>query len=145
DATVVKKLESAGAVLCAKLSLGELAMGDIWFGGQTRCPWNETEGSGGSSAGPAAAVAAGCVPFAIGSETMGSIISPCITNGVVGLRPTYGRVSRYGAMPLAPTMDKLGPITRGVEDAAMGPAPMHGPDDLDATALPGIPFNWDAS
>jgi Asp-tRNA(Asn)/Glu-tRNA(Gln) amidotransferase A subunit family amidase len=144
DATVIKTLEAAGAVLCAKLSLGELAMGDVWFGGQTRCPWNEKEGSGGSSAGPAATVAAGCVPFAIGSETMGSIVLPCMTNGVVGLRPTYGRVSRYGAMPLAPTMDKLGPMTRGVEDAAMVLAAIHGPDDLDSTAAAGIPFNWDA-
>src|SRR5439155_22911043 len=143
DATVVKKLEDAGAVLCAKLSLGELAMGDIWFAGETRCPWDERQGSSGSSAGPAAAVAAGCVAFAIGSETLGSIISPCMTNGVVGLRPTYGRVSRYGAMPLAPTMDKLGPITRGVEDAAMVLSAIHGPDDLDPAAVAGIPFQWD--
>jgi Asp-tRNA(Asn)/Glu-tRNA(Gln) amidotransferase A subunit family amidase len=143
DATVVKKLEDAGAVLCAKLSLGELAMGDVWFGGQTKCPWDETKGSSGSSAGPAACVAAGCVGFSIGSETMGSIVSPCITNGVVGLRPTYGRVSRYGAMPLSPTMDKLGPITRSVEDAAMVLAAIHGPDDLDPTAVGDVPFVWE--
>jgi Asp-tRNA(Asn)/Glu-tRNA(Gln) amidotransferase A subunit family amidase len=130
-------------VLCAKLSLGELAMGDVWFGGQTRSPWNEKEGSSGSSAGPAACVAAGCVAFAIGSETMGSIVSPCMVNGVVGLRPTYGRVSRYGAMPLARTMDKLGPMCRGVEDCAMVLAAIHGPDELDPTAAAGVPFRWD--
>jgi len=119
DATVITKLEQAGAVLLAKLSLGELCMGDVWFGGRTRSPWNEKEGSSGSSAGPCAATAAGCVAFAIGSETMGSIISPCLVNKTTGLRPTYDRISRVGAFPLARTMDKLGPITRSVEDASM--------------------------
>jgi Asp-tRNA(Asn)/Glu-tRNA(Gln) amidotransferase A subunit family amidase len=143
DATVIKRLEDAGAVLCAKLSLGELAMGDVWFGGRTRSPWDQKQGSGGSSAGPAAAVAGGLVAFAIGSETMGSIVSPCMINGVVGLRPTYGRVSRYGAMPLARTMDKLGPMARGVEDCAMILSAIEGPDDLDPTAIGGIGFRWD--
>jgi Asp-tRNA(Asn)/Glu-tRNA(Gln) amidotransferase A subunit family amidase len=118
-------------------------MGDVWFGGRTRTPWDIKQGSGGSSAGPAAAVAGGLVAFAIGSETMGSIISPCMINGVVGLRPTYGRVSRYGAMPLARTMDKLGPMARGVEDCAMVLAAIEGPDDLDPTAIGGIGFRWD--
>jgi Asp-tRNA(Asn)/Glu-tRNA(Gln) amidotransferase A subunit family amidase len=145
DATVIKRLEAAGAVLCAKLSLGELAMGDVWFGGQTRTPWDPSKGSSGSSAGPAAAVAGGLVAFAIGSETMGSIVSPCMTNGVVGLRPTYGRVSRYGAMPLSRTMDKLGPMARGVEDCAMVLAAIEGPDDLDPSAIGGIGFRWDAT
>jgi Asp-tRNA(Asn)/Glu-tRNA(Gln) amidotransferase A subunit family amidase len=145
DATVVKRLEAAGAVLCAKLSMGELAMGDIWFGGQTKCPWDPSlkEGSGGSSAGPAATVAAGCVAFAIGSETMGSIVSPCMINGVTGLRPTYGRVSRYGAMALAPTLDKLGPITRSVEDGAMVLSAICGFDNLDASAARDVAFRWD--
>ena len=143
DATVIEKLDQAGAVLCAKLSLGELAMGDVWFGGQTRSPWNPKEGSGGSSAGPAAAVASGCLPFAIGSETLGSIISPCMTNGLSGLRPTYGRVSRYGAMPLSRTMDKLGPLARSVEDLAMVLSAIHGPDDRDPTAARDVPFRWD--
>lgn len=143
DATVIEKLANAGAVLVAKLSLGELAMGDVWFGGMTRTPWNEKEGSSGSSAGPAAATAAGCVAFSIGSETMGSIISPCLVNGTTGLRPTYGRVSRYGAMSLSRTMDKLGPITRTVEDCAMVLNAIHGPDDHDPTAIADTPFVWD--
>src|SRR5437762_7293478 len=119
DATCVKRLADAGAVLVAKLSLGELAMGDVWFGGKTRNPWKPTDGSSGSSAGPCSAVAAGLMGFAIGSETLGSIISPCVVNGTTGLRPTYGRISRYGAMPLCRTMDKLGPTARGSEDCAM--------------------------
>lgn len=127
DAATIEKLEQAGAVLCAKLSLGELAMGDVWFGGRTRSPWNEKDGSSGSSAGPCAATAAGCVAFAIGSETMGSIISPCLVNKTTGLRPTYDLVSRHGAFPLARTMDKLGPITRSVEDAAMVLSAIHDP------------------
>ena len=143
DATVIEKLEAAGAVLVAKLSLGELAMGDVWFGGMTRTPWNEKEGSSGSSAGPCAATAAGCVAFAIGSETLGSIISPCLVNGTTGLRPTYGRVSRYGAMSLSRTMDKLGPITRCVEDSAMVLNAIHGADDRDPTAIANVPFTWD--
>lgn len=134
DATVVKKLEEAGAVLLAKLSMGELAMGDVWFGGMTRCPWNTKEGSGGSSAGPAAATAAGLVGFALGTETMGSIVSPCMINGTTGLRPTYGRVSRHGAMPLARTLDKVGPICRGVEDCALV---------LSAIAEPEVAFRWE--
>ncbi|HZZ44184.1 MAG TPA: amidase [Tepidisphaeraceae bacterium] len=116
DAAVVQKLEAAGAVLCAKLSLGELCMGDTWYGGMTRCPWNPKEGSSGSSAGPCAGVAAGLVGFAIGSETLGSIVSPCMVNGTMGLRPTFGRVPGFGAMVLSNTMDKLGPIARSVED-----------------------------
>ena len=143
DATVVERLEAAGAVLCAKLSLGELAMGDVWFGGQTKNPWNTKQGSSGSSAGPCAAVAAGCVAFSIGSETMGSIVSPCMVNGTAGLRPTYGRISRYGAMALSRTMDKLGPIARNVEDLAMVLAIIHGPDDRDPTAASGIGFRWE--
>jgi Asp-tRNA(Asn)/Glu-tRNA(Gln) amidotransferase A subunit family amidase len=142
DATVVTKLEAAGAVHCAKLSLGELAMGDVWFKGLTRNPWNPKTGSSGSSAGPCAATAAGLVALAIGSETMGSIISPCMVNGTTGLRPTYGRVSRYGAMALSRTMDKLGPITRGVEDAALVLAAISGPDPRDPTAVD-LPYRWD--
>ena len=109
DATVVERLREAGAVLVAKLTLGALAQGDRWFGGRTNNPWNPQQGSSGSSAGPGSATAAGCVAFAIGTETRGSIISPSTVNGVVGLRPTYGRVSRYGAMALSNTMDKPGP------------------------------------
>lgn len=134
DADVVKRLDAAGAVLVAKLSLGELAMGDVWFGGKTRNPWKPTEGSSGSSAGPAAATAAGLVAFAIGSETLGSIVSPSITCGVTGLRTTYGAVSRRGAMPLARTMDKLGPMCRCVEDCALV---YHAIRDVDA------PFAWE--
>jgi Asp-tRNA(Asn)/Glu-tRNA(Gln) amidotransferase A subunit family amidase len=142
DATVIAKLDEAGAVLCAKLSLGELCMGDVWFGGTTRCPWEPKEGSSGSSAGPCATVAAGCVAIAIGTETHGSIISPCLTNGTTGLRPTYGRVSRYGAMPLARSMDKIGPIARSVEDCAMILHAIHGPDGRDSTAVD-APFRWE--
>jgi Asp-tRNA(Asn)/Glu-tRNA(Gln) amidotransferase A subunit family amidase len=143
DATVIQKLEQAGAVLLAKLSLGELAMGDVWFGGMTRNPWNAKEGSGGSSAGPGATVAAGLVGFAIGSETLGSIVSPCVNCGVSGLRPTWGRVSRFGAMPLCRSMDKLGPMARGVEDLAMILHTIHGADQKDMTAI-AAPFAWDA-
>lgn len=144
DAAVVERLERAGAVLVAKLSLGELAMGDVWFGGMTRNPWKTSEGSGGSSAGPGAAVAAGLVGFAIGSETLGSIVSPCVNCGVTGLRPTYGRVSRYGAMALCRTMDKLGPMARSVEDCAAVLHTIHGLDERDATAVD-VPFGWDGS
>jgi Asp-tRNA(Asn)/Glu-tRNA(Gln) amidotransferase A subunit family amidase len=144
DAGVVEKLEHAGAVLVAKLSLGELAMGDVWFGGMTRNPWNIEEGSGGSSAGPGAAVAAGLVPFAIGSETLGSIVSPCVNCGVTGLRPTYGRVSRFGAMPLCGSMDKLGPMARCVEDCAIILDAIHGSDGRDGTVVD-APFDWDMS
>jgi Asp-tRNA(Asn)/Glu-tRNA(Gln) amidotransferase A subunit family amidase len=133
DATVVRRLAEAGAVLVAKLSLGELAMGDVWFGGLTRNPWKPDTGSSGSSAGSAAAVAAGLVPFAIGTETLGSIVSPCCVCGTVGLRPTFGLLSRAGAMPLTPTMDKPGPICRSAEDAAAVLSALAGPDPLDLT------------
>ena len=119
DATVIQKLEAAGAVLCAKMTLGALAMGDVWFGGMTRNPWNPTSGSSGSSAGSAASVSAGLLPFAIGTETLGSIVSPSTVCGTTGLRPTFGRVSRHGAMALSWSMDKIGPITRSVEDCAL--------------------------
>ncbi len=140
-ATVARRLAEAGAVLVAKLALGELAMGDVWFGGQTRNPWNPAEGSSGSSAGPASATAAGLVGFAVGSETLGSIVSPCTRCGATGLRPTFGRVSRHGAMALSWTMDKLGPIARSVEDCALVFAAIHGADGIDPTAV-GRPFRW---
>jgi Asp-tRNA(Asn)/Glu-tRNA(Gln) amidotransferase A subunit family amidase len=143
DATVVKRLDEAGAVLVAKLTLGALAMGDKWFGGMTRNPWMLDQGSSGSSAGSAAAVAAGCVPFALGSETYGSISSPSTRCGTTGLRPTFGRVPRTGAMALSWTMDKLGPIARTVEDTALVLAAIHGPDGRDRTVRD-VPFNWDA-
>ncbi len=144
DATVVRRLDEAGAVLVAKLTLGELATGDLWFGGQTCSPWDVREGSSGSSAGPAAAVAAGLVGFAIGSETRGSILSPCTRCGASGLRPTFGLVSRHGAMALAWSMDKLGPICRAVEDCALVLAAIAGPDGRDETVLD-VPFGWDAA
>jgi Asp-tRNA(Asn)/Glu-tRNA(Gln) amidotransferase A subunit family amidase len=141
DATVVERLRSAGAVLVAKLTLGALAQGDRWFGGQTKNPWNPAQGSSGSSAGPGSATAAGCVAFAIGTETRGSIISPSSVNGVVGLRPTYGRVSRYGAMALSNTMDKLGPMCRYVEDAVIVLNAIYGPDGHDPS-VPDAAFKW---
>jgi len=131
DATVIKKLEQAGAVLVAKLSLGALAWGDVWFADTTRNPWNPREGSSGSSAGSASAVSAGLVPFAIGSETWGSIVSPSTRCGTTGLRPTFGRVSRTGAMALSWTMDKLGPICRSAEDCALVFDAIRGPDGID--------------
>jgi Asp-tRNA(Asn)/Glu-tRNA(Gln) amidotransferase A subunit family amidase len=134
-ATVAKRLDEAGAVLVAKLSLGALAWGDQWYGGLTRNPWNPKQGSSGSSAGSASATAAGLVGFSLGSETLGSIVSPCRRCGTTGLRPTFGRVSRYGCMPLAWSMDKIGPITRSVEDCAVVFAAIHGYDGLDATAI----------
>jgi Asp-tRNA(Asn)/Glu-tRNA(Gln) amidotransferase A subunit family amidase len=140
DATVVQRLETAGAVLVAKLSMGELAVNDVWFGGKTRNPWAPEEGSSGSSAGPGSATAAGLVGFSIGSETLGSIVSPCVICGVTGLRPTYGRVSRHGAMSLCWTLDKLGPMGRGVEDCALALSAIHGPDGHDEVA--DIPFRW---
>jgi Asp-tRNA(Asn)/Glu-tRNA(Gln) amidotransferase A subunit family amidase len=140
-ATVAARLEEAGAVLVAKLSLGALAMGDRWFGGMTRNPWNASEGSSGSSAGSACATAAGLVGFALGSETLGSIVSPCIRCGATGLRPTFGRVSRYGCMSLAWSMDKVGPIARTVEDCAVVFGALHGADGLDPTAVD-HPFHW---
>jgi len=143
DATVVRRLEEAGAVLVAKLTLGALAWGDVWFAGKTRNPWNTEKGSSGSSAGPAAATAGGLVGFSIGSETWGSIVSPCTVCGATGLRPTFGRVSRYGAMALSWTMDKIGPICRSVEDCALVLNAIYGPDDKDNTVVD-LPFNWGA-
>jgi Asp-tRNA(Asn)/Glu-tRNA(Gln) amidotransferase A subunit family amidase len=144
DATVVKHLEDAGAVLVAKLTLGELAMGDTWFGGMTKNPWDITRGSSGSSAGPASAVSAGCLPFAIGSETLGSIVSPSTECGDTGLRPSFGRVSKYGAMALSWSMDKLGPITRSVEDAAIVFNAIQGTDPNDLSTI-AAPFKYDGT
>jgi len=147
NAAVFERLTSAGAVLVAKLTLGALAMGDRWFGGQTKSPWdpkNADQGSSGSSAGPAASVAAGLVPFAIGSETRGSIISPSSRCGVTGLRPSFGRVSRYGAMALSFSMDKIGPLCRTAEDCAVVLHAIAGPDGRDNTVLD-VPFAWDAA
>lgn len=141
DATVIKKLDAAGAVLCAKLSMGELAMDDEWFGGLTRNPWDTTKGSSGSSAGSAASVSAGLLPFAIGTETWGSIVSPSTICGVSGLRPTYGRVSRTGAMALSWSMDKIGPICRNAEDLAIVFNSIYGKDGIDQT-LYEAPFNY---
>ncbi|MDE3149483.1 MAG: amidase [Acidobacteriota bacterium] len=141
DATVVQRLDAAGAVLIAKLTLGALAMGDKWFGGRTRNPWNPAQGSSGSSAGSASATAAGCVGFAIGSETLGSISSPCTRCGATGLRPTFGLVPRTGAMALSWTMDKLGPIARSVRDCAQVLEAIHGPDGKDLSAAR-VNFQW---
>jgi len=141
DATVVSRLREAGAVMVAKLSLGELAMDDVWYGGQTRNPWDTAKGSSGSSAGPAAAVSAGLVPFAIGSETWGSIISPSDRCGVTGLRPSFGRVSRAGAMALSWTMDKVGPICRNAEDCAIVFNALCGPDARDESTVD-FPYNY---
>ena len=140
-ASVAARLEEAGAVMVAKLTLGALAQGDLWFGGRTRSPWDPRNGSSGSSAGSASAVAAGLVGFAIGSETLGSIVSPCRACGATGLRPTFGRVSRHGCMTLAWSMDKLGPITRSVEDCALVLDAIHGADGLDTAAVD-QPFVW---
>src|SRR5438874_3642057 len=144
DATVVERLRDAGAVLVAKLSMGALAQGPKWFGGVTRNPWVPDEdrlGSSGSSAGPASATSAGLVGFSIGTETLGSIVSPSSRCGVTGLRPTYGRVSRFGAMGLSWTMDKIGPICRGVEDCAAVLNAIYGPDNRDLTVTT-APFIW---
>jgi Asp-tRNA(Asn)/Glu-tRNA(Gln) amidotransferase A subunit family amidase len=140
-ATVARRLDEAGAVLVAKTTLGALAMGDQWFGGMTRNPWNPKQGSSGSSAGSASSVVAGLVGFAIGSETLGSIVSPCTRCGASGLRPTFGRVSRQGCMTLSWSMDKLGPIARSVEDCALVFGAIHGADGLDAAAVD-RPFSW---
>jgi Asp-tRNA(Asn)/Glu-tRNA(Gln) amidotransferase A subunit family amidase len=146
DAAVVKRLDDAGAVLVAKLSLGALALNDIWFGGQTMNPWLLEEGSSGSSAGPGAATAAGLVGFSIGSETGGSIVSPSMRCGVTGLRPTYGRVPRTGAMTLCWSLDKLGPMTRSVEDALLVLHAISGPDAGDlASVLSHLDFDANAS
>jgi len=146
DAAVVKRLHAAGAVLLAKLSLGALALNDIWFGGQTVNPWLPEEGASGSSAGPGAATAAGLVGFSIGSETGGSIISPSMRCGITGLRPTYGRVPRTGAMTLCWSLDKLGPMTRTVEDALLVLEAISGPDAGDISSVPSrLDFDSNAS
>jgi Asp-tRNA(Asn)/Glu-tRNA(Gln) amidotransferase A subunit family amidase len=144
DATVITKLEEAGAIMVAKLTLGELAQGDVWFGGKTKNPWDITRGSSGSSAGPASAVSAGCLPFAIGSETLGSIVSPSTECGDTGLRPSFGRISKYGAMALSWSMDKLGPITRSVEDCAIVFNAIQGPDPKDLSTIPAR-FNYNGN
>jgi len=141
DATVVKKLDDAGAVLVAKFSLGSLAMDDVWFGGLTRNPWDLNQGSSGSSAGSASATAAGLVPFAIGTETWGSIVSPCNRCGVTGLRPTFGRVSRTGGMALSWSMDKVGPICRNAFDCALVFDILRGSDGIDQSVTD-FPFNY---
>ncbi len=144
DATVVQRLDKAGAVLIGKLTLGALAQGDRWFGERTRNPWRPQQGSSGSSAGSASATAAGCVAFAIGSETLGSISSPATRVGATGLRPTFGRVPRTGAMALSWSMDKLGPLCRCVEDCAIVLDAIYGPDGKDITAHHQYPFTWNA-
>jgi Asp-tRNA(Asn)/Glu-tRNA(Gln) amidotransferase A subunit family amidase len=144
DAAVVRRLREAGAILLAKLSLGALAYNDRWFDGWTRNPWKPEEGSSGSSAGSAAAAAAGLVGFALGTETYGSIVSPCMRCGTTGLRPTFGRVSRSGAMALCWSLDKIGPIARTVEDCALVLAAINGADAGDPSSLD-MPFNFDAA
>ncbi len=141
DAYVYTKLKEAGAVLVAKFTMGALAMGDYWFGGRTKNPWNLKMGSSGSSAGSASATVAGLVPFAIGTETWGSIISPSSTCGATGLRPTFGRISRSGAMALSWSLDKVGPICRTAQDAAIVFSMIHGTDGLDLSAVE-KPFNY---
>ena len=142
DATVVERLRAAGAVLVAKLSMGALAQGGLWFAGMTKTPWKPDQTSSGSSAGSASATAAGLVGFSLGTETLGSIVSPSIRCGTAGLRPTYGRVSRYGAMGLSWTMDKIGPICRGVEDCALVLNAIYGPDGRDRSVA-ADPFHWE--
>jgi Asp-tRNA(Asn)/Glu-tRNA(Gln) amidotransferase A subunit family amidase len=142
NATVVERLEEAGAVLVAKLTMGALAMGDYWYEGRTRNPWNFEQGSSGSSAGSAASTAAGLVGFAIGTETRGSIVSPSARCGASSLRPSFGRVSRSGAMALSWSMDKIGPICRSVEDCALVFNTIYGPDGRDLSVID-LPFNWD--
>jgi len=144
DATVVKRLDDAGAILVAKLTSGELAQGDIWFGATTKNPWKVDQGSSGSSAGPASATAAGLVGFSVGSETLGSISSPSTRCGTTGLRPTFGRVPRTGAMALSWTMDKLGPICRSVEDCAIVLDAIYGPDSQDNSVI-AAPYHWNAA
>ena len=143
EASVVEMLREAGAVLLAKLASGELAQGDRWFGGQTKNPWNTAEGSSGSSAGPGSATAAGLVGFALGTETSGSILSPSARCGVTGLRPTFGRISRYGVMALSWTQDRLGPMCRYAEDCAVVMSVIARPDNRDMS-VSDIPFNWNA-
>src|SRR5271163_1645844 len=144
DATVVSRLQDAGAVLVAKLATGELALDDVWFGGQTKNPWDLSMGSQGSSAGPGSATAAGLVGFSIGTETHGSIVAPSAICGVTGFRPTFGRVSRHGIMALSWSCDKSGPMCRSVEDCALVLDAINGPDDHDL-AVQDVPFNWDAN
>jgi Asp-tRNA(Asn)/Glu-tRNA(Gln) amidotransferase A subunit family amidase len=144
DASVVTRLDNAGAILVAKLTLGALAQGDVWFGERTRNPWEPSTGSSGSSAGPGSAVAAGCVPFALGTETQGSITSPSTVNAITGHRPTFGRVPRTGGMALSWTMDKIGPMTRSAEDCAMVFAVIQGPDGADK-AIKDVPFAFNAA
>ena len=136
-------LREAGAVLIAKVTTGELASGDKWFGGQTKNPWNPSQGSSGSSAGPSSATAAGCIGFGIGTETSGSILSPSARCGLTGLRPTFGRISRYGVMALSWTQDRLGPICRYAEDCAIVMQAIAKPDGRDMS-VSDIPFNWNA-
>ena len=143
DATVVQRLDEAGAILVAKLTLGALAWADVWYDGVTKNPWNIEQGASGSSAGPGSAVAAGLVGFAIGSETLGSIVSPSTRNGVTGHRPTYGRVSRDGAMALSWSMDKLGPMCRSAADCALVFDAIHGIDPADSSSI-GAAFSWPA-
>jgi Asp-tRNA(Asn)/Glu-tRNA(Gln) amidotransferase A subunit family amidase len=143
DASVIEMLREAGAVLIAKLTTGELAGGDQWFGGQTKNPWDPTQGSSGSSAGPSSATAAGCVAFAIGTETSGSILSPAARCGLAGLRPTFGRISRYGVMALSWTQDRLGPLCRYAEDCAIVMHAIARPDGRDMSVTD-VPFNWNA-
>lgn len=143
DAAVVEMLREAGAVLIAKVTTGELASGDQWFGGRTNNPWDPTQGSSGSSAGPSSATAAGCIGFGIGTETSGSILSPSARCGLAGLRPTFGRVSRYGVMALSWTQDRLGPICRYAEDAAIVMQAIAKPDGRDLSVTD-VPFNWNA-
>ncbi len=143
DATVYTRLRDAGAVLVAKLSTGALALSAQWFGGVTRNPWNTAQDASGSSAGPGAATAAGLVAFSVGSDTGGSIIQPSARNGITGLRPTFGRVSRYGAMALAWTQDTVGPMCRSAEDCALVFDAIHGPDGKDNSIID-VPFGWDA-
>lgn len=142
-AAVVQKLEEAGGVLVGKFTLGALAMGDVWYGGVTKNPWNLKQGSSGSSAGSASAVSAGLVPFAIGTETLGSIVSPSTRNGVTGLRPTYGRISKHGAMALSWSMDKIGPISRSALDNAIVLSVLNGMDERDPSTIPAA-FNYSA-
>ncbi|MFT6000843.1 MAG: Asp-tRNA(Asn)/Glu-tRNA(Gln) amidotransferase A subunit family amidase, partial [Neolewinella sp.] len=143
DAAVIEQLDKAGAILIAKLSMGALAWGDVWFGEKTRNPWDTRKGSSGSSAGSASAVAAGLVPFAIGTETLGSIVSPSTVCGTTGLRPTFGRVSRFGAMALSWSMDKIGPITRSAADAGLVLAAISHYDQRDAHAIKaGFQYEW---
>lgn len=144
DATVVQRLTQAGAVLVAKTTLGELAQGDIWFGGKTKNPWDTKRGSSGSSAGTSSAVAGGLLPFGIGTETLGSIVSPSSECGATGLRPTFGRVPRTGAMALSWSMDKIGPICRTVEDCAIVFNAIYGPDNQDFSVI-NAPFNYDGT